>query len=57
MEGRRWRTFKIERGSDRMRSTILRAVLDLGGEQQGTELLSCRACVREWISREGEQHE
>ena len=31
MEGRRWRTFKIERGSDRMRSTILRAVLDPGG--------------------------
>ncbi len=26
-------------------------------ERQGTELLSCPAYVREWISREGEQHE
>jgi hypothetical protein len=26
-------------------------------ERHGTELLSCPAYVREWISREGEQHE
>jgi hypothetical protein len=26
-------------------------------ERQGTELLSCPAYIREWISREGEQHE
>jgi|GEM_PF-6142396 len=26
----------------------------LGRERQGTELLRCPACIREWISREGQ---